>query len=126
VVLLRESLCLPKGGSVMTNRHVSVAPPLFVERESVTSEELVELGVDLERDYPGASVEDFKRYPVLTEGGWFMVVRHQRTLQTIDSRPWHLLGPVKLTSHRLSNFHSALRRPSDGPLTNRTKESNER
>lgn len=69
-----------------------------VERESVTASELVELGIDLDRDFPGSSVSDFLRYPVLSEGGWFTVVKHQPTLTSVSRTPWTLLGPVSLTS----------------------------
>lgn len=75
-----------------------VAERLSVERADVTEAELTELGVDLERDFPGASAAEFKRYPVLSEGGWFEVVKHQPTLQCVSRKPWHLLGPVTLTS----------------------------
>ncbi|MQA78830.1 MAG: hypothetical protein GEV10_10200 [Streptosporangiales bacterium] len=73
-----------------------------VEREEVTEAELRELGVDLSRDFPGSTAADFRRYPVLTEGGWFMVVKHQQTLRSVSREPWHLLGPITLLSDGLS------------------------
>lgn len=76
------------------------APPLQVEREAVTAAELEELGVNLS-EFPGSTESDFKRYPVLSEGGWYMVVKHQPTLQTVSRLKWHLLGPVKLVSSGL-------------------------
>lgn len=69
-----------------------------VEREAVTAAELAELGVDLDRDFPGSTAEDFRRYPVLSEGGWFDVVKHQPTLRSVARVPGPLLGPVALAS----------------------------
>lgn len=69
-----------------------------VERESVTDAELAELGVDLQRDFPGSSADDFRRYPVLSEGGWYVVVKHQPSLRSVSRTAWTLLGPVSLTS----------------------------
>lgn len=48
--------------------------------------------------FPGSTAADFKRYPVLTEGGWYVVVKHQPTMCTVSKRKWTLLGPVKLVS----------------------------
>lgn len=79
----------------------SVPEGLSVVRDEVTSDELTALGVDLERDFPGSAVADFRRYPVLSEGGWFTVVKHQKTLQTVSRVPGPLLGPIVLTSHGL-------------------------
>lgn len=73
-----------------------------VERAEVTADELRELGVDLERDFPGSTAADFLRYPVLSEGGWYLVVKHQRTLQSVSREPWKLLGPVTLLSEGLT------------------------
>jgi hypothetical protein len=69
-----------------------------VERERVTADELIELGVDMDRDFPGATVDEFAKYPVLSEGGWFQVVKHQPSLKSVSRTPWTLLGPVSLTS----------------------------
>lgn len=69
-----------------------------VQRERVTAEELTELGVDLDRDFPGSTVDDFLRYPVLSEGGWFTVVKHMPTLRSVSRTPGALLGPVTLAS----------------------------
>jgi hypothetical protein len=70
---------------------------LAVEREQVTEHELRELGVDLS-EFPGATAADFRRYPVLSEGGWYVVVKHQPTLRSVTRVPWTLLGPTTLTS----------------------------
>ena len=74
---------------------------LMVAREPVTEQELMALGVDLGRDFPGAVLNEFRRYPVLSEGGWFMVVKHQPTLVSVSREPWKPLGPVALTSDGL-------------------------
>jgi hypothetical protein len=73
-------------------------PGPVVEREAVTDAELAEHGVVLARDFPGSSIDDFRRYPVLSEGGWFDVIKHQPTLRSVARVPGPLLGPVALTS----------------------------
>lgn len=79
----------------------SVPEGPVVEREEVTEEELRQLGVDL-ADFPGSVTADFRRYPVLSEGGWYLVVKHQPTLCSVSRTPWNLLGPVELTSSGLT------------------------
>lgn len=74
---------------------------LSVPREEVTEEDLRALGVDL-ADFPGSTAADFRRYPVLSEGGWYLVVKHQPTLRSVSRKPWSLLGPVHLTSEGLA------------------------
>lgn len=71
------------------------------ERRRVSADDLAAQGIDLERDFPGQSIADLREYPVLSEGGWFIVIRNQRTQQEIARRPWRLLGPVELLSHGL-------------------------
>jgi hypothetical protein len=85
----------------MSEQGPTVAPPVTVVREPVTEEELRELGVDLARDFPGSTAADFQRYPVLAEGGWFVVVKHQPTLLSVHRERWGLFGPVRLTSDGL-------------------------
>ncbi len=77
------------------------APAVVQPRSTVTDAELRAAGVDLASDFPGSTVDDFRRYPVLSEGGWFMVIKHQRTLQSVSREPWRLLGPVPLVSEGL-------------------------
>lgn len=74
---------------------------LSVPREDVSEEDLRALGVDLARDFPGSTAADFRRYPVLSEGGWFTVVKHQKTLESVAREPGPLLGPITLTSDGL-------------------------
>ncbi|MBY4576084.1 hypothetical protein ACN94_21325 [Gordonia paraffinivorans] len=85
----------------MTDSISSTASALTVTREDVTRAELDELGVDLDRDFPGSTEADFKRYPVLSEGGWFIVIKHQPTLTSVSRTPWERLGPIELTSKGL-------------------------
>ena len=73
------------------------APGVDQPRETVTEDELRAEGVSL-ADFPGATADDFRRYPVLSEGGWFLVIKHQRTLRSVSRKPWRLLGPVPLVS----------------------------
>ncbi|HQT79402.1 MAG TPA: hypothetical protein PLD10_20350, partial [Rhodopila sp.] len=77
---------------------LSLAPGVFQHREQVTDAELSEAGVNLASDFPGSTAEDFRKYPVLSEGGWFMVIKHQPTLKSVSRKPWRLLGPVPLVS----------------------------
>ena len=59
-------------------------PLLFVEREPV------------EGECPECGASDLRRYPVLTEGGWFQVVKCQACLHSVSRERWHLLGPVEV------------------------------
>lgn len=56
-------------------------------------------------DVPGACPEcgasGLKRYPVLSEGGWFMVVKCQTCLCSVSREPWALLGYIELATDRL-------------------------
>jgi hypothetical protein len=40
--------------------------------------------------------EDLKQYPVLANGGWFMVVKCQACLASVSRKPWNRLGWVSL------------------------------
>jgi len=70
-------------------------------REAVSLDDLVALNIDLGRDFPGHKLSDLRRYPVLSEGGWFTVIKNQQTLETISRQPWRLLGPITLLSEGL-------------------------
>ena len=76
-------------------------PGIRQDRRPVTAADLIAAGIDLARDFPGQSIADLSEYPVLSEGGWFIVIKNQRTLEEIARRPWQLLGPVELLSHSL-------------------------
>jgi hypothetical protein len=82
----------------MPHTRTPAAPGRHVERAPVTADELAAAGVVLERDFPGSTAADFQRYPVLSEGGWFMVIKHQPTLLSVSRVPWHLSGPVAALS----------------------------
>ena len=79
----------------------SFAPEVHQERRPVSAEQLAAAGVDLARDFPGATIDEFREYPVLSEGGWFIVIKHQPTLRTVSRKPWRLLGPVTLLTEGL-------------------------
>lgn len=81
-----------------TAQDEQVPQGLSVVREEVTEAELSELGVDLAADFRGSTAADFRRYPVLSEGGWFVVVKHQPSLRSVSREPWGLLGPIALAS----------------------------
>ena len=49
---------------------------------------------------PACGAAALMRYPVLSEGGWFMVVKCQDCLHSASREPWALLGHVRLqTDH---------------------------
>jgi hypothetical protein len=85
----------------MTHPTASVAPGIEQSRDPVTEDMLRDAGIDLAIDFPGAKIGDFLQYPVLGEGGWFIVIKHQPTLRSVSRRPWRLLGPVSLLSDTL-------------------------
>ncbi len=74
--------------------------PIIQAREVVTAADLTALSIDL-ADHPGVQLDDLRRYPVLSEGGWFIVIKDQRTLMTLSRKPWRLLGPIRLLSEGL-------------------------
>ncbi|HEX2940326.1 MAG TPA: hypothetical protein VHO91_04705 [Rhodopila sp.] len=80
---------------------LSLAPGVFQHREHVTESELRDAGISLASNFPGSTIHDFRKYPVLSEGGWFMVIKHQPTLRSVSRKPWRLLGPVPLVSEGL-------------------------
>ncbi|MCE0761910.1 hypothetical protein LWC35_03135 [Pseudonocardia kujensis] len=50
---------------------------------------------------PGCGKAELSRYPVLSEGGWYQVVKCGACLHSVSRKPWGLLGPITLTSHGL-------------------------
>jgi hypothetical protein len=85
----------------LASKTSTIAKGIDQVREAVTDAQLQELGIDLARDFPGVKLEDLRRYPVLAEGGWFIVIKNQKTLQSISRTPWRLLGPINLLSDSL-------------------------
>lgn len=52
-------------------------------------------------DCPECGAQALQRYPVLSEGGWFMAVKCQACLYSVSREPWHRLGPVRLLTDDL-------------------------
>ena len=55
--------------------------------------------VDGHCDACGAAA--LQRYPVLSEGGWFLAVKCQQCLHSQSREPWHRLGHVTLLTDSL-------------------------
>ena len=49
----------------------------------------------------GCGAEQLMRYPVLSEGGWFMAVKCQACLHSVSREPWQRLGHVTLLTDDL-------------------------
>ena len=43
---------------------------------------------------PTCGAEQLQRYPVLSDGGWFLVVKCQQCLHSLSREPWQRLGTV--------------------------------
>jgi hypothetical protein len=43
---------------------------------------------------PECAASELRRYPVLSEGGWFVVVKCQACLGSVSREPWTRLGWV--------------------------------
>lgn len=43
---------------------------------------------------PACGSTELQNYPVLSEGGWFLVTKCQSCLNSIDRKPWNKLGYV--------------------------------
>jgi N-methylhydantoinase B len=65
-------------------RRASDVPTSSVEREDVSG------------SCPECGAEELQRYPVLSDGGWFEVVKCQACLGTAEKEPWHRLGWVTI------------------------------
>ncbi|KAF0963204.1 hypothetical protein ACFTZB_33270 [Rhodococcus sp. NPDC057014] len=50
---------------------------------------------------PRCGAEELRRYPVVSEGGWFQVVKCQQCLLSLDRSPWSRLGPIQLLTDLL-------------------------
>jgi endogenous inhibitor of DNA gyrase (YacG/DUF329 family) len=61
-------------------------PTLSVERETV------------EGKCPECGEEALEKYPVLSEGGWFDVVKCANCLHSVSREPGPKLGPIELLS----------------------------
>lgn len=65
-----------------------------------------ELTVTAEREpvdgnCPRCGRAHLRRYPVLSEGGWFQVVKCQSCLHSLQRSPWTNLGPIELLSDQI-------------------------
>ena len=85
----------------MTDSSATVPEGIVQLRDIVTEADLAEAGISLSADFPDQRIEDLRKYPVLSEGGWFMVIKNQRTLESLSRRPWRLHGPIRLLSDQL-------------------------
>jgi len=61
------------------------------------------VGADLpeQDDWAGwhaLTAQQLLRYPVNSEGGWFLVVKCQNCLHSVSRERWHLLGSLQLLS----------------------------
>lgn len=74
---------------------------IYQARDIVTEQDLLDAGINLASDFPAHAIEDLRKYPVLSEGGWFIVIKNQKTLESLSRKPWRLLGPIKLLSEDL-------------------------
>jgi transposase-like protein len=50
---------------------------------------------------PECGAESLARYPVLSEGGWFQVVKCQNCLHSMSRERWSRLGDIALLSDSL-------------------------
>ena len=50
---------------------------------------------------PRCGAEELRRYPVVSEGGWFQVLKCQNCLLSLDRSPWSRLGPIQLLTDLL-------------------------
>lgn len=50
---------------------------------------------------PECRSERLARYPVLTEGGWWLVTKCQDCLASVERKRWHLLGYLSPLSELL-------------------------
>ena len=55
----------------------------------------------VEGDCPHCGAAQLQAYPVLTEGGWFDVVKCANCLHDIRRTPGRLLGPIELLADRI-------------------------
>ncbi len=55
----------------------------------------------IEGTCPECAEADLKRYPVLSDEGWLLVVKCQQCLFSISRKKWNRLGHIKLETDRL-------------------------
>jgi vanillate/4-hydroxybenzoate decarboxylase subunit D len=60
---------------------------------------------------PSCGAEDLARYPVLSTGGWYEVVKCQRCFTSVERAPWHRLGSVdRDDAERVAGMAEGVRR----------------
>ncbi len=64
-------------------------PQLFVTKE------------DVQGTCPVCRSQTLKRYPVLSEGGWWMTTKCQHCLFSVQRERWSRLGSIKLLTDLL-------------------------
>ena len=64
-------------------------PRLFVTKE------------DVQGECPSCGSQNLKRYPVLTEGGWWMTTKCQQCLFPVQRERWSRLGSIALLTDLL-------------------------
>jgi vanillate/4-hydroxybenzoate decarboxylase subunit D len=50
---------------------------------------------------PECGEQELRRYPVLSEGGWWMAVKCPACLASVEREPWNRLGSISLLSDNL-------------------------
>ncbi|SDG81914.1 hypothetical protein SAMN04489810_1379 [Microbacterium pygmaeum] len=65
-------------------------------RNHATSHRLYAERTRVEGVCPQCGTGELARYPVNSEGGWFMVVKCQECLHSVSREPWNRLGPIAL------------------------------
>jgi vanillate/4-hydroxybenzoate decarboxylase subunit D len=73
----------------MRPNQIATRQPVFLELE------------DVEGTCPRCGEASLRRYPVNSEGGWFMVVKCQECLASVSRERWSRLGPIQLLSDSL-------------------------
>ena len=58
----------------------------------------------------GCGAEALRRYPVLSEGGWFLVVKCQTCLRSQSRERWNRLGHIQLSTTTPAPTHPLRRR----------------
>lgn len=51
---------------------------------------------------PACGADTLQRYPVLSEGGWYQVVKCAACLHSVSREKWHRLGHVQLMTDTLA------------------------
>jgi hypothetical protein len=73
----------------MSQDHTTTRDPVSLSRELV------------EGTCPRCGEHALRRYPVNSEGGWFIVVKCQDCLMSVSREQWTRLGPIQLISDSL-------------------------